>query len=210
MTTVTIKEYPLSKGNAAIEEYLKTNGINMTKKTEYGFMRSNSKELTDCYNGHIFVYIESDSLKEPLPRFVNLGAYTVKLFHDGQQIGPKERLCTNCFKTDHRRRQCQNPSACRVCKKPGHMAGDKTCSETHGTVTPFQKKDNIFSKMYECELCVFGIYAQTGEHAYNYVRATRQGQPTIASDILGVRTGWSAKDMSKPKSFFPVLMLKLL
>ena len=72
--------------------------------------------------GNLFAYIAVP--KKPLPNFVSIGKYKIKLKHR-EQI--QEVVCRKCFQKGHYARYCNNEVVCIECKQPGHKRGDAAC-----------------------------------------------------------------------------------
>ena len=185
MIRITIKDLPLSVSNQLIEDYLKQVGVTFVRKPEYARARDPAtKELTSWFNGDRMVFTKE--LKSNLPRFIQLANFTCRVFHAGQVTKPV--MCTNCFQTNHTKRQCRNPFSCKACKKPGHDAGDEMCeayiSSPAKKITIIDNaKEDPLSNNYHCKLNVFGASFHSIEQAYQYAKAIRRAQPDVA-DII--------------------------
>lgn len=199
LTKLTIKDMPLSKGNTAIKRYLEGKGIKVTRNVEYAKARDpETHQLSEWLNGDRICF--ADTFNPPLPRSIFIGDTKVRIFHDGQE-SPTEKLCTNCFSTEHFRGRCTNAACCNRCRKPGHNPGDLICEaslqEAQGDVQPVQGKDDILSNFYPCQFNIFGIQAQSSEHAYQYTKAVRRGEIDQAKKICESRNASEAKYQSR-------------
>ena len=197
---ITVKDYPLSKENDAIQSYLQTQGLTLTKAILYGQIRNpDTKELTSCYSGDRIIYVKP--FHKDLPRIVYIGNTRVRLFYTDQPKEQREMLCTNCFSTDHYKSRCSNKTVCKKCRFPDHMTGDAKCdaprSEPYKKTTVFQGRNEALSNFYMCEINCHGITAKSSEHAYQYVKAIRRGNLDIAKMIKDAPTAYLAKQTAK-------------
>ena len=192
---LTVKDIPLSKGNTSLQKYLEGKGVKLTSRIEYAKARDpESHQLSEWLNGDRICYV--DKLSTPLPRTAFIGDTKARIFHDGQ-VSPVDMLCTRCFSTEHFRSRCTNPPCCNRCRKPGHNPGDSNCEasleEAQQDIVPIQGKDNILSNFYECDIKVFGTTMKSAEHAYQYSKAIRRGDPEQAKKIMDARSASEAK-----------------
>ena len=196
---ITIKDLPLSVNNQVIEDYLKQTGVTIVKSPEYARARDpDTHQLTSWFNGDRVMFTRE--LQSPLPRFVQLASFTCRVFHSGQVTKPV--LCTNCFKNDHTKSQCQNPVSCKACKKPGHQPGDENCEAYIQKPAPkvsviCSSTEDPLSNNYNCELKVFGTTFNSIEQAYQYSKAIRRAQPDVAEIILKTPSPKMAKNKSR-------------
>ena len=84
--------------------------------------------LTNCETGDRLVI--SKIITKPLPRFIRMGRYNAKVYHQGQ---PQEsntdsqsstRVCHKCLQPGHLFYNCENDWVCKLCKQPGHKVID--------------------------------------------------------------------------------------
>ena len=208
MVKITVKDYPLSKDNNAIETFLQKQGLKLTKSVQYGKIRNpETKELTDCYSGDRIVYYYVKPFQKDIPRTVYIGSTRVRIFYFGQPKVTREMLCTNCFGTDHFRSRCSNASVCKKCRSPNHATGDDKCDapkdEPYKKVTVFQGKDDVLSNYYMCDINCHGILAKSSEHAYQYVKAIRRGCLDTAKLIKEAPAAYIARQVSKRLPYDP-------
>jgi hypothetical protein len=194
---ITVKDLPLSVHNRSLEEYLKREGVEISSKIEYGRARDpDTRQLTDWYNGDRIIYAKT--LKTNLPRFINIGNFACRVFHEGQETKPM--MCTNCFQSGHTRGRCTAPKACKACKKPGHLAGTETCEAFLSKAPKVVIIDNELDPLattYPCEVKVMGLTFNSTEQAYQYSKAIRRGQPDVANEILKSPTPQLARSKTK-------------
>jgi ribA/ribD-fused uncharacterized protein len=109
----------------------------------------------------------------------------------------KQLLCTNCWATDHTRKNCKNDSKCKVCKCTGHSPGDPKCAsyEIQNNVIAFNGGDNILSNFYPCDITIFGVTHKSAEHAFQHTKALRCGDQTAAVQIQNAGDALSAKQL---------------
>ena len=181
---ITVKDLPLSVHNRTLEDYLKKEGVTMSRAIEYARARDPATgQLTNWYNGDRVIHAKE--LTRSLPRHIQIGNFACRVFHDGQETKPL--LCTNCFKKDHTRSKCKFPAACKACRKTGHNPGEDICENYQSKnykMTIIQNDDEPLANTYECQLKVMGMTFNSAEQAYQYSKAIRRGQPNIANDIL--------------------------
>ena len=197
---LTIKDYPLSKENSAIESYLQSQGLALTRPVQYAQIRNpDTKELTSCYSGDRIAYTKP--FQKDLPRIVYIGNTRVRLFYQGQPKEQREMLCTNCFGTDHYKSRCNNSTVCKKCRSPDHETGNAKCdaprNEPYKKTTVFQGRSDVFSNYYMCEINCHGITAKSSEHSYQYVKAIRRGCLDVAKLIKEAPTAHLAKQAAK-------------
>ena len=191
---VTIKDFPLSKANSAIESYLINQGIKLKTKPEYAKARNELNELTEWLNGDRIIFVEK--FDEPLPRKTWISGSSVRIFHRGQPSNTK-RVCSNCHQEGHFKQQCTSGPCCVVCKGKNHSPGDKECPGTaknpHKSVTTFAGKKDVLSNFYPCDVKVFGFIHKSSEHAFCYAHATQTGKDKVAERILQAGSAFQAK-----------------
>ena len=201
---ITFKDIPLSRGNNDVIAYLDSKNIKLKRPIQYGKVRNERNELTDILNGDRIAFTEP--FASPLPRRTIIGSSHCVIFHRGQKRWDKP-LCNNCYQEGHFRNQCQNSSACVVCKQPGHSPGDVECPGTakhkHRCVTPFQGYEDPLSNFYPCQIKVFGVSTSSAEHAYQYSKAVQCGHPDVATEILSAKTALQAKRLSSSLPYNP-------
>ena len=193
---IVIKGIPLSKGNDLISEFLGQQNINLRKPIQNGKLRDKNNTLLNVFSGDRIAYV--DKFSKPLPRRARIGDNIALIYHKGQST--ETPLCTNCFQKGHLRKSCPNPTACMLCKEPGHKAGDECCiakaKKAHKTVIPFQGHTDPLSNFYPVQggISIFGQKLPTAEHGYQYSKAMQSGQDITAKIILESKNGKIAKD----------------
>ena len=195
---ITIKDLPISYGNVPIMQFMEANNIEVCSPVQYGkIWDPETHRLTNWINGDRIVYTKEPS--QPLPRWAKIDNIAVRIFHRGQPQSAK--LCTNCFQTDHNKRDCKNPQVCQCCKKPGHITGDKACEAylkaAQDNMRCVHGADDALSNFFPCEIKVFGQNFNSSEHAYQYAHAIREGQDNIANEIINSHSARQAKELSK-------------
>lgn len=103
-TRVTVKDIPLSVNDETIVNELEKLKIKVKSKVQRMKLRVNGF-LTECYNGDRAVYTEK--LNKPLPRTVQMGSFTARVYHEGQNSGPI--LCSKCLAQGHHASTCTGP-----------------------------------------------------------------------------------------------------
>lgn len=201
---ITIKDLPLSAHSQTLEHFLQSKGVTLARDIEYGKARDpQTHQLSNWYNGDRIAFARE--MKQAIPRFVQIGSFTCRIFYDGQEQKPM--LCTNCFQTDHTRGRCSKPPSCKACKKAGHLPGDKSCEaflqKGHQRVTIVTEKTDPLSMDYECSLNVLGMNFNSVQQAYQYSKAIRRGQPDLATSIAEAPTPAIAKSKAKFLKFDP-------
>ena len=191
---VTIKDFPLSKANSAIESYLIQQGIKLKTKIEYAKARNENNELTEWLNGDRIIFVEK--FDEPLPRKTWISGSSVRIFHRDQPNNTK-RVCSNCQQEGHFKQQCSNDPCCVVCKGKKHSPGDKECPGTaknpHKSVTVFAGRQDVLSNFYLCDVNIFGFTHKSSEHAFCYAHAIQTGKDKVAERILQAGSALQAK-----------------
>lgn len=198
-TRIVVKDLPLSVQNTCLEQYMLKEGVTTARKIDYGKARDPvTHQLSNWYNGDRIIFAKE--MKQPLPRFAQIGSFTCRIFHDGQEVSPN-KLCTNCFDKDHTRGSCTKPKVCPCCKKPGHSAGDEDCevslAKPNTGITPVHGETNPLSNMYPCTLKALGKDFNSVEQAYQYSKAIRRGQLDVATSICSAPTPMMAKKQAK-------------
>lgn len=197
---ITVKDLPLSKGNTTLQSYLEGQKVKMTRPIQYAKARDpDTHELSPWLNGDRIIY--ADKLSSPLPRNAVVSDSPIRIFHDGQPPIQKDKLCTQCYETDHFRSQCKNPPACNRCRKPGHSPGDSKCPASlpkpQKDIYTIAGKDDPLSNFFPCEMRVFGMSVKSAEHAYQYSKAVRRGELDQAKLILDAGHAAEAKRQAR-------------
>ena len=122
-TRIRIKDIPLSVDDGVIERTLTLKTIECIGKVEREKLRINSK-LTNCNTGDRFVIVKTSTLKEPLPKQMMFGHFKATVYHPGQSDPKTETICSKCFESGHRFKDCTNEFKCRHCKQTGHKMSD--------------------------------------------------------------------------------------
>ena len=191
---VTIKDFPLSKANSAIESYLIQQGIKLKTKTQYAKARNENNELTDWLNEDQMIFVEK--FDEPLPRKTWISGSSVRIFHRDQPSNNK-KVCSNCHQEGHFKQKCSNDPCCIVCKGKNHSPGDKECpgtaKNTHKSVTTFAGKRDVLSSFFLCDVNVFGFTHKSSEHAFCYAHAIQTGKEKFEERILQAGSALQAK-----------------
>jgi ribA/ribD-fused uncharacterized protein len=106
----------------------------------------------------------------------------------------KQLLCTNCWATDHSRKNCKNDSKCKVCR--GHSPGDPKCAsnEIQNNIIAFNG-GHILSNFYPCDITIFWVFHKSEEHAFQHTKALRCGDQTAAVQIQNAVDALSAQRM---------------
>ena len=138
-----------------------------------------------------------------LPRNKTCAGLRVRIYHYGQPKLNKNRLCTNCWNTDHTRNNCKNQKSCKVCKTEGYNPGDEVCEayEKQNNLMPFNGAENVLSNFYPCDLDIYGVSHKSAEHAYQYIKSLRCGDLESANKIKDAPDALSSKrlgDKVKP------------
>ncbi|XP_055997841.1 riboflavin biosynthesis protein VVA0006-like [Ostrea edulis] len=108
-------------------------------------------------------------------------------------------MCTNCW-GEHWRSQCTKTKRCRICLQEGHDPGSELCDafvENQKEVMSFAGSENPLSNFFPCSLHVFGVHHQSSEHAFQYVKAIRNGDIQKAQAIQDVNSALEAKKLGK-------------
>ena len=204
---ITVKDLPLSKGNSELKLFLQDKQLKMTSEIQYSKARNpQTKELTEWLNGDRVVFVED--FTTPLPRTANIASSTVRIYHEGQQEGERETLCTKCFSKDHTRTKCTKPDTwCRLCQEEGHQAGEEGCDSVLDAPqddirTIFGYKDPL-SNHFSCDIHVFGQTFQSAEQAYQHTKAINANKPDIAENILTAKHAAEVKKMARNIPFSP-------
>ena len=194
---VTIKSVPLSVEDSAVKNMLEQFNVTLCSDIKYEKIRNpTTHRMTEILNGNRFLYIKPLKEGEYLPRSCTCAGITCSLYHKGQPSLKRTPKCTKCWSTDHFTYQCEGDKCCKVCKKPGHLPGEKTCeyyTDEDPTIIPFSGKDNTLSKFYPADIKVFGIQHKSSEHAYQYVKAMRSGDVPRATAIQEAPSALDAK-----------------
>ena len=125
-TRLYIRNVPLSYDNDAIENSIKSLGVQMLGSLKYVRARTPAGKLTNFKTGDRFVDIIVPS--EPLPKKKSMGLFTASLYHKEQKQSATEIECGNCKQSGHVRRDCKNEPVCYDCLKPGHKKGSPLCT----------------------------------------------------------------------------------
>ena len=187
---------PLSVDDSAVSELLDKLGCVAKSKILYEKIRHPvSNKMTSVLNGNRFLYIEPLPIGKSLPRVNSCGGLRCLIFHYGQPKVVKHLLCTNCWATDHTRKNCKSESKCKVCKKSGHTPGDRKCDsyEVQQNIIAFNGEDNILSNFFQCEMTLYGVTHKSAEHAFQYAKAMRCGDQNAAAQIQSATDALSAK-----------------
>lgn len=194
---VTVRDIPLSYSNDEIKKFLENKSVKMTSDVKYAKARDKNGKLTEFLNGDRYVFAEKNTLlQKPLDRYSICGAFKCRIFHAGQSL---KLSCTNCFASGHTRHNCRNQTACAVCKKPGHEAGQAECEkyEPQVDVCTFAGSDDPLSNFYMAEFEYRGIEVASAEHAYQYRKALSNGMPDHGKRILNAKNPREAKDLGR-------------
>ncbi len=70
-----------------------------------------------------------------IPEKSQIGLFTAKLWHPGQNKKETVPVCSNCLKQGHRKVECKSPMVCLACKQEGHRKGE--CP-----IEPIEEGDN--------------------------------------------------------------------
>ena len=194
---ITVRGMPHSMSDDTLKDYLQNKGLTLTKDITLGRYRDpETKKLLEWYNGERIVY--ANEFDPPLPRTAQIGPARVQIYHQGQDVN---KLCTNCFQRDHFRSQCQGPSACKACRKPGHKAGDEGCEALLKNPNPKLRTvaggEDPLSNFYQKDFNVFGVKVHSAEQGYQYSKAIRRGDADTAKVILEAKTPAAAKRASR-------------
>ena len=127
-TRLFIRNIPLSFANAEIDKYLKNKGVEMANDIKYARARDPNGKLTNFKTGDRFVDIIIPDI--PLPKKLEMGAFTASLYHKEQKLAIENKECGNCMQKGHVRKDCPNEAVCYDCRQPGHKKGDPTCPLT--------------------------------------------------------------------------------
>lgn len=205
VTKITVKDLPISYGHDEIKRYMEAKGVKI-RNINYAKARNpQTKELSRFYNGDRIIF--ADKLKTPLPRLEEIVGQKIRIFHDGQDVTNREKLCTRCYETDHTKSQCKKPEMwCRLCKTAGHKAGENCDSTTdkpqEHVRTVYGHKDPL-SNHYPCEIRVMGQIFSSAEHAYQHTKAINAKRPDIAEKIKGAEHAGTVKKIAGDIPFNP-------
>lgn len=125
--------------DSAVSELLDKLGCVAKSKIFYESIRHPvSNKMTSVLNGNRFLYIEPLPIGKSLPRVNSCGGLRCLIFHYGQPKVVKHLICTNCWATDHTRKNC---------KRSGHTPGDRKCDsyEVQQIIIAFNGEDNVLS-----------------------------------------------------------------
>ena len=125
---VVVKDIPLSYSDLTICNTLKAQfSVQIIGKMTRTRLRVNGK-LTLCETGDRSVIIKIPC--KPLPRKVQFGAFTGRIYHDGQL--KSTQTCGKRLQQGHFASVCKNEIVCIVCKKTGHKKNNCDEFDRHG------------------------------------------------------------------------------
>ena len=119
---IRVKNVPLSADDGLIEYALTQHNVNVVIMWHERLRVDN--KATNCLTGDRIVLTKD--LPEPLPRFMQVGKYTAKIFHPGQVIedNRQDKVYHKCLEAGHLFFNCQNDWKCKRCQQSGHKMID--------------------------------------------------------------------------------------
>lgn len=176
---VTFKDLPLSYDNSVLEGYLKDYHPEVKLRTQimYSCERDDvTGYLTDCKNGDRFVKVEGPLIK-PLPPTAAIGMFTCRIYH------PKQDSHAECW----------------ICGEKGHKAGSKKCPhyQDNNDITNVHGHANILSNFHPSKITIDEREHKSGEHAWAYMKASRNGFTELAEQVANAEHAGIAKRLTK-------------
>lgn len=142
-----------------------------------------TRQMSNVFIGNIFLYVAPRPNNKSLLRVVTCANLNRRLYHHDQVVGDPKLQYYNCWEHGHRKQQCKNYKAWRVCKEPVHAPVTPKCQyyeDSPKNVVAFQGEENPLSIFFPCDLYAFGEHHKPDEHAYQHTRALLCNNPSVA------------------------------
>ena len=169
---VVIRDLPLFESDDQIYNFLSENPqIKPVGRVNFSKCRN-----TTFVNGDRFVYVRGN-FSPPLPRIIQLGDHTCRLWHASQSIS-----CQRCKQSTH-------PTLDTV-NCPAYVS-------SQDNVTPFRQPQNVLSNFYPCKLVYDGKSFRNSEAAYLWSKCIDLLEPDLAEKIFNAKSAPEAKQISR-------------
>ena len=150
---ILVKDVPMTYNNESVQHMLLTKGTKLVSDIKYSLLRDRDGQLTKFTNGDRVVFADRTEItSNPLPRFMLIGSFVARVFHEGQVLN---QHCNRCLGTDHPSLKCNNEEICAACKEPGHIPESSECKfymENNNAYNFVERRDPLgLSNFEHCE-----------------------------------------------------------